>query len=286
MISAQFGYAAPAHLSEAVDLISQDKGAKVLAGGHSLLLDVRQRKVSPSLLIDLRKIRELSGIRHESGKLKIGAMTTCRQISEDAKIGAVLSALAEAASQIGDAQVRSRSTLGGNLAQNDPAGDLQAVALALDAFIHVVGPSGGRAIPAESFFVGPYKTDLTPDEIITSVDFPVVDGSGSAYEKFKNPANGYAVCGVAARVVPSGAGGSCRVAVSGALRTPGRLADVERELARKKLTPENVSSAVSQSGQGLEFLTDLHASAEYRKQLMHVLTERALMRAGERAALE
>ena len=174
MISAQFDYAAPAHLNEAVALIGQDAGAKVLAGGHSLLIDLRQRKLSPSLLVDLRKIRELSCIVHEEEVIRVGSMATCRQIAEDEQIAKRLTALSEAAGQYGDAQTRARSTLGGNLAQNDPGGDLQAAALALDALIHVVGPSGARAIPAQSFFVGPFKTDLTADEIIASVDFPVV----------------------------------------------------------------------------------------------------------------
>lgn len=285
MNSAQFEYAAPQQLSEAIEMISRIPGAVALAGGHSLLLDMRSREISPPLVVDLRRIRELHGISQVDDGLRVGAMVTCRELAETPLVSAGYSALAEAAAQNGDAQVRARSTLAGNLAYNHPAGDLQAVALALQAVIHVVGPEGSRAIPVDSFFVGPHRTDLAAGEIIAAIHFPSAPGAGSAYEKFKDPANGYAICGVAARVVPGGKGGRWYVAVSGALHSPGRLLAVEEALSQKKLTPAIVGKAIRLAETGLHFRADLHASAAYRAHLTVVLGERAVLRAIERADL-
>jgi carbon-monoxide dehydrogenase medium subunit len=285
MNSANFEYAAPQQLHEAIALISRTPGALPLAGGHSLLLDLRTRAFSAPLLVDLRRIKDLHGIHTVDGGIRIGAMTTCRELAENRLVNERYSALAEAAAANGDAQVRARSTLAGNLAYNHPAGDLQAAALVLRAVIHVVGSGGERAIPIDSFFLGPQRTDLAAGEIITHIDFPAAPGAGSAYEKFKNPANGYAICGVAARVGPEAKGGECYVAVSGALPSPGRLASVESQLAQKSLTASKIAKAAKLAETDYDYRSDLHASAEYRAHLAAVLCERAVLRAAERADL-
>lgn len=283
MIPSQFEYVAPDSIEEAVSLLHTKPGAKLLAGGQSLLLDMTQQRASPSLLIDLRRTRGLRGIHaaRNDGGVQIGAMTTCTEIAASALIRDGFTALAEAAESIGDMQVRNACTLGGNLAYNDPGADLPAAVLALDATIYAMGPKGERAIPAEKLFLAAYKTSLAPDEIITKVIIPPHPAGGrSAYEKFKNPANGYAICGVAASLVRSGGGTAtgCRVAVAGATGSAARLHVVEAALGGKVPTPGSIAAAAARAADGLQCISDLHASAEYRAHLITSLTERALTR--------
>jgi len=289
MIPVRFDYVAPDSLQEAVQLLSQNVGASILAGGHSLMPDMKLRRMAPSLLVDLRKLQALRGIggRESAGALRIGAMTTCAEIAASEEVRKNYHALAEAALSIGDPQVRNCSTIGGNLAYNDPAADLPAVALAFEATINTVGPDGTRAILANELIIGPFKTRLAPSEIITSVDFPAhVAGAGSAYEKFKHPASGYAICGIAAMVVPvaNGTVGKCRVAVTGAASRATRLRAVETALEGHEPSVGNIAAAAGRVlDEELSFATDLFASAEYRAHLTQVLIERALTRAVERA---
>jgi aerobic carbon-monoxide dehydrogenase medium subunit len=291
MIPVRFDYIAPDSLQEAVQLLSQNVGASILAGGHSLMPDMKLRRVAPSLLVDLRKLQTLRGIEHREndGGLRLGAMTTCAEIAASEEVRNNYRALAEAALSIGDPQVRNCSTIGGILAHNDPAADLPAVALALEATINTVGPDGTRAMRADEFIMGSFKTRLAPREIITSVDLPVhVARTGSAYEKFKHPASGYAVCGVAAVVEPGASGtvGKCRVAVTGAASRATRLRAVEATLEGREPTTGNIAAAAGHSSdEELTFVTDLFASAEYRAHLTRVLIERAITRAVERARL-
>lgn len=292
MITDRFDYIAPDSLQEAVQLLSQNVGASILAGGHSLMPDIKLRRVAPSLLVDLRKLQALRGIEHresDGGGLRIGAMTTCDAIAASEEVRSNYRALAEAALSIGDPQVRNCSTIGGSLAYNDPAADLPAVALALEAMINTVGPDGTRAMLADEFSTGSFTTRLAPHEIITSVDLPVhVAGAGSTYEKFKHPASGYAVCGVAAMVGPGANGtvGKCRVAVTGAASRATRLRAVEATLEGQEPTTGNIAAAAGHAfDEELTFVADLFASAEYRAHLTQVLIERALTRAVERAGL-
>jgi aerobic carbon-monoxide dehydrogenase medium subunit len=287
MSPVQFDYAAPTSLEEAVNLLKQNAGANVLAGGLSLVNQVKLRRISPSILVDLRNIQGLVGIRPETnGVLQIGALTTCTDIAADQEVTERYHALAEAALNSGDPQVRNRGTIGGNLAHNESATDLPAVVLALEATISVVGPNGTRAIAADDFFTGSLETALSPGEIITSVDFPAeVANSGSAYEKFRNTASGHAICGVAALVGrgPDGTVNKCRVAVTGVADHAVRLRRVEAQLTSKTPNAENITNAVSQvANEGLSFLSDFYASGEYRTHLTQVLTERALTRATAR----
>ncbi len=286
MIPAQFDYTAPKSLEEAVELLQANEGAKILAGGQILLPEMKLRQALPSMLVDLRKIQGLRGIgyREGDGGLRIGAMTTYAEIAANTDVRENYHALAEAASTIGDPQIRNCGTIGGNLASSDPAADLSAVALALEATINTIGPNGMRAIAADQFFVDSLKTVLKQGEIIISVDFPShVAGTGSAYYKFKHPANYYSVCGVAAKIFrPNGAINKCCVAVTGATDRARRLGVVETILEGKEVTVDNIAAAALQANEGLTFRWDLYASGEYRAYLTRLLTEKALACAAER----
>ncbi len=228
MYPAKFDYYRASSVEEAVSLLQQHQGAKVLAGGHSLLPMMKLRLAEPSVLVDIGRVDDLRGIRHTGdGSVTIGALTTYVEIANDETLrgNAAFGALVDACALIGDVQVRNRGTIGGNLSHNDPASDLPAVALALDATLELVGPDGERSVPASEFLTGLMETALGPGELLRAVTFSGLDGS-SAYEKFENPASGYAICGVAAYL---GSGGP-RVAVNGALDYARRLSGVESAL--------------------------------------------------------
>jgi len=286
MIPVQFDYIAPERLADAVQLLKVRAGASALAGGHNLLLDLKRRRVAPTLLVDLRKIPELREFRRgEDGGLDIGAMMTYSELLASEAVRKDYPALVEGLASLGDAQVRNRATIGGSLAYNDPTADLPAVALALEAVIKTVGPKGEHTRPAEEFLSGAFKTTLEPGEIVAAVHIPApVAGAGSAYEKFKCPATGAAICGVAAMVARCNGESVCRLALTGAAVHSARLHEVEAALAGLKLTAENIAAAAEQAGhEAIDFVSDFHASAEYRTHLTQVLAERALTRAAERA---
>lgn len=303
MIPALFDYAAPKTLEEAVTLLNQTKGAQAIAGGQELLTELKLRRISAPLIVDLRRIPGLHGIgrRHgdllsKSDTLYIGAMTTSAEMAYHPDVHANARVLAEAAKSMGDAQVRNRATLGGNLAFGHPKADLPAALLVLEATVHAVGPKGPRAIPADQLFLGPYQTALEVGEIITEVIFPWISPapgaglaptlSGSAYEKLKIPANGYPLCGVAVFVEcdKDGVVSKCRVAVAGVASHPMRLHAVETALEGQKPTAKNIVAAVKHADEGITFISDLFGSAEYRANLTSVLSERALTRAVEQSA--
>lgn len=279
-------YTAPASLDEAVVLLGETAGARALAGGHSLLIEPGRSRLDPTALIDLRKIPGLANIQVlASGGVQIGAMATLAAIAEHAAVRERCPLLAEAIPSVGDAQVRNRATIGGNLADNDPASDLPAIMLALDAQLHIAGPGGTRAIGIEALITGPFQTSLAANELITAIVLePAPSRSGSAYEKFKHPATLYAICGIAASVTlaDDGSVSACRVAVTGAATHAARLRAVEEALSGKQ-PDEATLAAAAQAGTGLSFQNDRFASAEYREHLTSVLTRRALARAVERA---
>lgn len=283
-----FGYAAPQNLSEAVALLTQNPGARVLAGGHRLLVEPERSRLAGSLLVDLRKIPGLSGIQAQpDGSLQIGTMTTLAEIAGSQTVRHNAAALAEAAQATEDAQIRNRATIGGSLALADPETELAAPVIALAAQLQIAGSQGSRSMAADDLITGPYQTALRAAEVITSFGIPAAaDQSGTAYERFKHPATLRAICGVAVSVSlsASGAIAACRVAVTGAAAQPARLLSVEKALANKKPTAESLSSAAASAGEGLTFRGDHFASAEYRRHLTRVLTGRALKRAVDRAA--
>jgi carbon-monoxide dehydrogenase medium subunit len=279
MISMLFNYAAPESLDEAVELLREHTGSQILAGGHSLLNGMKQQLTAPSMLVDLRKIQTLRGIEHYSdGSLRIGAMTTFVEIASDKVIQENYTALAEATHSTYDAQVRNWSTIGGNLVQGELGADLPAAILSFDATLNVFSLRRTRTIRADEFIAG--ITTLATDEIITSIDIPAVPkGCRSAYEKFKNRASGYAICGVAINIVQAADGtlSNCRLAVTGVIKHAMRLPEVEAALQGQQ-SPVDISAAIDLIGAEESFISDIAASAEYRIYLIKVLTERALAR--------
>jgi carbon-monoxide dehydrogenase medium subunit len=280
MIPSAFDYARAGSVEEAVKLLQEAGGeAKLLAGGHSLLPMMKIKLTSPGKLIDIGRIKELRGVRKEGNRLVVGALTTHRQVAEDPLVRKHAPVLAEAASQIGDIQVRNRGTVGGNLAHADPASDLPAVALALEAEFEVQGPNGKEIFGADGFFLGPLITALPENSILTAVSFSIPpEGAKSAYLKYPHPASGYAVVGVAA-VVGTGMDGKvnyARIGITGVADTAYRAEAAEQALVGKKLSEETIREAASLAAEGQEMGSDLFASADYRQHLTQVYTARAL----------
>lgn len=286
MIRTRFDYAAPGSLEEAVRLLSSNPDARPIAGGQGLLHSLKQAESGPKLLVDLGRVGGLRDLRVENDSLHIGAMATLAGLLDAAAARVQFGALGDAIESVTDPQVRNRATLGGSLADGHPSGDLPAAAIALDAVIHAMNANGTRAIPAEDFFIGEFQTNLRRDEIIVAIELPYPGpASGSAYAKFRNPASGYAICGVAAAVTRSAAGVTkCRVAVTGAGRHAARLRRVEAALEGKAATAENIAAAAALAKEeGLTFVNDLAASAAYRAHLTVVLAEQAIAEASRRS---
>jgi carbon-monoxide dehydrogenase medium subunit len=275
MIPAAFDYAAPTSLAEALQLLADHPDdAKVLAGGHSLVPIMKLRLASPGMLIDIGRIPELRGISQEGDRLRIGAMTTHAEIAASGLVQQQAPVLAQAAYEIGDRQVRARGTIGGSLAHSDPAADLPAAMLALDAQMIVRSARGERTLPAEGFFVDLLTTALEPDEILTAVTVAVAPRS--AYVKFPNPASHYAIAGVGVAVQGNGTVSGVRIGVTGAAPTAYRATGAEAALAGQAISGQSIAAAAEAAYDGRELLGDIHASAEYRAALVKVLTRRAL----------
>jgi carbon-monoxide dehydrogenase medium subunit len=275
VIPEAFDYVAPSSLAEALQALAQRSGdAKVLAGGHSLVPLMKLRLASPGLLVDLRRISELRGISLDGDRLRIGAMTTHAQIAASALVMQQAPALAQAAAEIGDRQVRARGTIGGTLAHNDPAADLPAVMLALDAELTIASPRGQRSVAASDFLRDMLETDLQADEILTQVSVRV--RPRSAYVKFPNPASHYAITGVAAAVGGNGSVDTARIGITGAAPLAYRASAAEEALNGKALSADSIAAASDVAYDGRELLSDIHASAEYRAALIKVMTRRAL----------
>jgi carbon-monoxide dehydrogenase medium subunit len=279
MIPGKFDYVAAGSIDEALSLLRQHgDGAKLLAGGHSLVPLMKLRLAQPEVLIDISRLPGLGEIRQANGGLAIGATATYRQIVESSAVRESAPLLAQAAAGIGDPQVRNRGTIGGNLAHADTASDLPAVALALDAELVARGPNGERTIRASDFFRGMFATALAPDELLTEIRLrPLARGSGAAYRKFDQPASRYAIVGVAAVArLDGGRIADVAVAVTGAGERPARAAAAERALRGQAASEESIGRAAEAAAEGIEFLGDIHASADYRRHLVRVYTRRAL----------
>lgn len=257
-----FAYIRPKSVDEAASILSQDEEAKLLAGGMTLLPTMKQRLASPSQVLDLSGLKDLSFIRVDGDVVEIGAMTRHADVATSEDLKSALPALADLASHIGDPQVRNRGTLGGSIANNDPSADYPGAVLALNAEV----VTNKRSIPADNFFTGLFETALDEDEIITSVRFK--RPTRAAYVKFPNPASRYAVVG--AFVAEGGDG--VRVAITGAGPCVFRWNEAETALG---------SNMSVDALEGLEMTaddmnSDLHASAEYRAHLVKVMTKRAV----------
>lgn len=275
MIPASFDYFAPSSLSEALQLLAdRADDAKVLAGGHSLVPLMKLRLAQPAALIDVGRISELKGISVEGDRVRIGATTTHAAVASSLDVLANAPALAQAAHEIGDRQVRARGTIGGSLAHSDPAADLPAVMLALDAQFILRSSSGERTLTAEEFFVDMLTTAVEPNELITSISVAV--SPASAYAKYPNPASHYAITGVCAAISGNGTVSSARIGVTGAAPMAFRAEAAEAALAGQALSPASIAAAADAAYDGREMLGDIHASEEYRGNLVRVMTRRAL----------
>jgi carbon-monoxide dehydrogenase medium subunit len=286
MYSANFEYYRANSAAEAVQLLQAHPGAKLLAGGHSLLPQMKLRVAQPPALIDISRIGGLAGIEVHGDHIHIGAGTTHNALATSAVLREHCPVLAEAAGMIGDQQVRNRGTIGGSLAHADPAADLPTVMLALGATLTALGPKGSRDISANDFTADMFTTALAEDEVLISISVPSLgSGTGSAYQKHDHPASGYAVVGVAAIVMVSG--GVCSgasLAVGGVTPKPQRAAAAEAALKGKALSAENIAAAAAKVTEALsDPLSDNYASGEYRHHLATVLAKRALTAAASRA---
>ncbi|WBO62267.1 FAD binding domain-containing protein [Streptomyces camelliae] len=281
MIPPAFEYARPESVEEAVRLLA-DAGeeAKVLAGGQSLLPLLRLRLAFPELVVDVGRIPRLRGVREDGDTLVIGALTTHHDVIRDPLVRRHAGLLAEATATVADPAVRHRGTLGGSLAHADPAGDLPAVVLALDAELIAAGPDGRRAIPAREFFVDYLQSALAPDEVLVEVRVPKTDGWGFHYEKFHRVAQAWAIVGVAALVRrDDGRVAEARIGLTNMGTTPLRASAAEAALAGAD-GPEAVARAAERAAEGTRPAQDLSASPEYRAHLARVLTRRAVLAAG------
>jgi carbon-monoxide dehydrogenase medium subunit len=276
----QFEYVRPSSVDEAIAILAADPDAKVLAGGHSLIPAMKLRLAAPGTIVDIGKIDGLSGV-NVNGGVTIGAMTTYRAIVDASGLDN-FPVVQAATKQVGDPSVRNRGTIGGSLAHNDPAADLTAVMLALNASVTAKGPNGERTVPVDDLFVGLLTTSLEADEILTSVSIPDdFAGAKQAYVKHAHPASGYAVVGVAVAIKEQdGKVESARIAVTGAPEFAKRATSAENALVGKALDADSIAAAAALATDDLgELNGDVYASAEYRAHLVKVLTKRALTQA-------
>jgi aerobic carbon-monoxide dehydrogenase medium subunit len=272
LIPAPFTYKRASSVDEAVDLVARDgEDAKFLAGGHSLLPLMKLRLAVPQTLVDIGRLGELSYIRDEGDHIAVGTATTHGELAASGLLGRDLPLLAHAAGQIGDPQVRHCGTIGGSLAHADPAADLPAVALALDATLVARGPAGSREIPAADFFRGLFETALEPGELLTEIRISKPSAPGWAFQKFTKRAIDWAIVGVAVQ------GG--RVALVNMDQTPVRAAAVESALA----SGASPAEAAAHAAEGTSPSDDLNAPRSYREHLARVLVRRALEDAQGRA---
>ena len=289
MYAATFDYHRATSLRDAQQLLQQNPGAKLLAGGHSLVPLLKLRLAAPSAVVDIGRIAELRGIAQEGNAIRVGALTTHAELAASADLKKSAAALAEAAAAVGDPAVRNRGTIGGNVAHADPASDLPAVLVALDASFIALGPSGERTIAADDFFTGIMTTALNEHEILVGVRVPAAGaGQGSAYVKFSHPASRYAVIGVAARVtVRDGRCAEARVALGGLLPHARRVPSVERALVGTNADTNTIAAAAAAvaTDLGRDVTGDIYASAQYRAAVAPVYIKRAVAAAVARAGL-
>ena len=286
MIPAAFAYHAPTSLREALALLRRYPGqSSVVAGGHSLVPMMKLRLAQPTHVIDLGRVPHLAYIRELDGGLAIGTMTTYYMLQSFTLVQERAPALAEAAGLVADIQVRNKGTLGGSLAHADPAADLPAVIVALEARIQTVGGGRSRSIAAHRFFVDMFSTALRERELITEIRIPALPArSGSSYQKFANKASHFAVVGVAASVTldEEGICQKVRVGITGAGPKAVRARAVERYLQGREPSEANIEQAARRATRGIEFQEDIHGSAEYREHLTRVFTNKALAEAVRR----
>ena len=279
MIPAAFDYVRASSLAQAIDLLRDDPdGTKLLAGGHTLLPALKLRLASPELLVDIGGIAEIKGIEISETGVRIGALATHAELFASEQLYRELPIFRQAASLIADPQVRNRGTIGGSLANADPAADWPAIVVALQAEIEIAGPNGLRRVAARDFFVDIFSTALAPDEILASIRIPrPKPGMRFIYRKIRHPASGFAVVGIAVGVrLQQDAVDEISIGVTGAANHAFAGQRASDFLIGKTLSRDNIDQAAKLLGETTECLSDRYASAEYRANLIRVETRRAL----------
>jgi carbon-monoxide dehydrogenase medium subunit len=281
MIPAAFDYKAPTSLDEAVRLLAAaGEDAKIIAGGQSLLPVLKLRLAAPELLIDLAKIDSLKGVRDDGDAIVIGAMTPHFEVLGNPLVAEHASLIARCVETVADPQVRHRGTFGGACAHADPASDIPAPALALDAEFVIAGPGGQRRVAAADFFQDLFTTAVGDDEILVEVRVPKYTGWGSAYEKFVRVAQQWAIAGVAAAVRTDGDTiADARIALTNMGPTPIRARSAEEALVGVAVEPDAVAVALSSIADGTSPPTDVNGDPEYRRHLVSILGRRAVLAA-------
>ena len=273
MNPAAFEYTRASSLADAVAAVGG--GAKVIAGGQSLLPLLKLRLAAADKLVDIGRLDELKGYRPQAdGGLEMGALTTYAEW----QAATTFPGVAEAIDHIADVQVRNRGTIGGSIAHADPASDFPAIALAFEGSAVLRGPGGERVVPLDGFFEGPFQTQIQPDEILVAIRRgPVPQGAGFAYAKLAQPASGYSIVGIAAVIVKSGGSIShARIGVTGVHEHPYRAHDVESALEGSDGSAEAIAAAAAHVTDDAEAGSDIHADAEYRSAMAVVYTRRAI----------
>ena len=281
MIPASLDYVAPTSIPDALSALANGGDeAKVIAGGQSLMPVLRLRLAYPTTLVDLRNVADLRGVREDNGDLVIGAMTRHCDVITNGLIAQHAPLIAAATKTVADPAIRHRGTFGGALSHADPAGDLPAVTLALDATFVVEGPGGRRTVPASEFFVDYLQSALAPDELLVEVRVPKLTGWGVHYEKFQRVAQAWAIVGVAAAVrMENGTIAEARVGLTNMGPTPVRASAVEAALAGIAAEPGAVGAATAATAEGTRPPSDLGGAADYRQHLAQVLARRAVLAA-------
>ena len=277
MIPQEFDYSRPTTVQEAVDLLA-DGEAKVLAGGMSLIPLMKLRLSAPEHVVDLGRIPELNRIAEDGGSLHLGALLTHHQVASSGLVQEKCPLMAETAAHIGDAQVRNMGTLGGSAAHADPAADYPAALCALEAKVRLVRKDSERVMGIEDFFVDVLTTAVEPEEIITELVLPIEEpGTGVSYQKLRQPASGFAIVGIAARVRKDGGKITmARIGVTGLGATAYRATGVEALLEGTEGSQADVAKASAAVDEGIDANSDLHASSDYRKHVARVFTARAV----------
>ncbi|HEY2793261.1 MAG TPA: xanthine dehydrogenase family protein subunit M [Micromonosporaceae bacterium] len=278
MIPAAFDYVTPSTVEEAVAALAEaGEDAKVLAGGQSLLPVLRVRLAEPSTVVDLGRIAELRGVREDGDAIVIGAMTTHYDVQRDDLVRTHARLIAAATDTVADPQIRHRGTLGGAIAHADPAGDLLAPVLAMDAELIIAGPDGRRSVPASEFFVDFFTTALAPDEVLVGVRVTKHTNWGAHYEKFNRVAQAWSIVAVAATIrAENGTIAEAKVALTNMGATPIRASGVETALVGGPATAEAIRNAAQHAAESTQPTSDGNADAAYREHLAKVLTARAV----------
>lgn len=283
MIPLAFEYERAASVEDALSLKQGAAGdARFIAGGHSLVPLMKLRLIEPTLLIDISRVPGLTGVRQNGQRISIGALTTHAELETDPVLLADAPIVAEAASEIGDQQVRNRGTIGGSLAHADPGADLPAVMVALDATVHIVGPDGERTVQADAFFRDLFDVDLRSDELLTFVSFDTP--SAAAYAKLRHRASHFAVVGVAASLgIDGDTCTAARIGVTGASSHALRVNAAEQVLVGSSLDDGTIAAAADAAAEEIDDLNaDLAGSEEYRRAMTAVFARRAIAAAANR----